>query len=999
MELLRTILIGKPPGKAPRRLLYKYILLHSINIAGIINLFVFGTVALFLHLHPLAIIDYSAGLLLLGNTVYLHLSGRTERASEITICVGFALLLYLFVTGGLNHTGHLWLFVCPPASSYLLGYKKGLLVSAGLLFVSLASVYALQAFSPIAPVYPPAFLVRFALSYSEVSIFAFFYEYVMDKARRELSERTEEIESANERLGASERRLAYALDAASDGVWDWNIRTNAGYCSPSYFRMLGYEQGELANDAQSLWIDLLHPDEREHVVATVRQCLETEGKVSMEFRMRTRDGGYKWVLSRGKVVERDEGGRPLMVVGTHTDLTARKQMEIELRTAYDEQRAIFDSATTGIVFIKDRVIVRCNRKLEELFGYTPGELIGQTTRLWYPDEATFSEVGREVIQQLTDGGLHSVEKSLVRKDKTTFRARMSAQLVDPSDYSKGLVGIVEDITGEREASEALRRAKDAAEVANLAKSAFLANMSHEIRTPMNAILGLTELALDSDAQTQGHYLAKIHGSAALLLNILDDILDFSKIEAGKIAFEKVDFRILEVMEQLHDVIGPQAEEKNLSFSTRVGSDVPEILIGDPLRLSQLLMNLVNNAVKFTERGGVEVKVDVVQVRSEDVLVKFAVTDTGVGFSEEQKLLLFRSFSQADSSTTRRFGGTGLGLAICKRLVELMGGEIDAESIPGSESTFYFVIPLGLAIGKASGTVDHRSLHNQSQTPYERLNGIRILVVEDNKINQLVIKEYLERDRASVTIAENGQEAIDLIRQKPFDAILMDVQMPVMDGLQATKLLRKDSKFAGLPIIALTANVMKSDIEKCLAAGMNDHLGKPIKKQELLEKVLRWVFPPKDRAPAETVGLAVAETTPQKSHPDVPEAFEFEKALDRLGNNTSLFMRLLSMFIAGEKDIPDRVRAAMAAGDLVLVERLTHSLKTSSANLGAMHLSQAARKIEESLRVGAGVPEGSIDQLEHTHSEAMRKFKSILDAEANSPVNAPPYEIGLQEDFR
>ena len=387
-----------------------------------------------------------------------------------------------------------------------------------------------------------------------------------------VTERTVELKAANEHIRLSEQRYEYALEASNDGIWDWNITDGTAYCSPAYYRTLGYEPGELDDLAEHHFVALMHEEDRAIILPIIQKKMETQGAYDLEFRMRAKDGRYKWIRSRGKVVARDADGHPTRAVGTASDLSAIKQTEL-----------------------------------------------------------------------------------------------------------------------------LLREAKEQAEAGSRAKSTFLANMSHEIRTPMNAVIGMTHLALKTNlTPTQRNYLQKTLSSSQHLLGILNDILDVSKIEAGKLVIENNEFKLEEplgnVADQLNDLIGA----KGLELVFDVSPDVPQNLIGDPLRLGQILLNLSSNAVKFTEQGEISVMVRTRRRTDNDVTLHFAVSDTGIGLSEEQKGLLFTSFQQADNSTTRKYGGTGLGLAISKRLVEMMGGEIGVESEAGRGSTFWFTANFALS---------------------------------------------------------------------------------------------------------------------------------------------------------------------------------------------------------------------------------------------------------------------------------------------------------------
>ncbi len=437
------------------------------------------------------------------------------------------------------------------------------------------------------------------------------------------------------------------------------------------------------------------------------------------------------------------------------------------------------------------------------------------------------------------------------KSSMTMALRSHADLFTVKSFRTLLEHEVRGRTAELQESNAklsertaeLARAKDEAEAASRFKSGFLANMSHEIRTPMNTIIGMTQLALKSERnQKQRDYLNKISLSGEHLLGVIDDILDFSKIEAGKLILEDTHFDIDNVRQTLTNLVVWKATEKNLEITFDFDPDIPRNLCGDTLRLNQILINYINNAIKFTPHGEIIIRVRKLMEQESSTLLRFEVQDTGIGITESQKKELFQPFQQADSSTSRNYGGSGLGLVISKRLAELFGGEVGVESELDKGSTFWFTAWLvkGISSPPPVNNQGEQALETRKNRDMAALEGVRILLAEDHPFNQQVVIELLENTGAIVCTANNGKEALDLLRQEQFDCVLMDAQMPVMDGLQATRFMRADAILARIPVIALTASASDEERERCLAVGMNDFVSKPFKPDSLYAAIAKWV---------------------------------------------------------------------------------------------------------------------------------------------------------------
>lgn len=647
--------------------------------------------------------------------------------------------------------------------------------------------------------------------------------------------RNQEITEA---LRVSEERSRLALKASRQGWFDLDVTTGMSTVDPIIATLLGYDNTDDLNPSLQEFQNSLHPDDRDMVLAALKQCIVHGDPVPVEYRRRKKNGDWIWFHTVGEVSLRDSQNKALRITGVHTDITERKSIENMVHAQQESMRQMLEISPIAVrvAAAAGRKVLFANQRYATLINCDPSSMVGVDPKPYYANPKDYEEIitqvgeGRTIIDK-------SVELCIPGKGAIWAMASYM-----PIDYlgEPAILGWFYDVTE-------LRKAKDFAERLARTKSEFLANMSHEIRTPMNGVIGLTELALNKASNPElRDYLDKISTSSQSLLLILNDILDFSKLEAGHMTIEHTPFDLDMVLDHLRTLFEERAQSKSLGFAITVADGTPRDLVGDAMRLQQILANLLGNAIKFTAQGYVALKVEIKQREGAQTLLTFTVKDTGIGMSAHDQTKLFQPFSQADGSITRRFGGTGLGLAISHDLLKLMGGEFHIKSQPNQGTTFSFDLMLGISTHAKASETRHRGTHEAGQLEQDlqksatSLKGARILVAEDNRINQQVVKEFLKLSGMAVTIANNGQEALDLLKTQSFDAILMDMQMPVMDGVEATKTIRSNPDYANLPIIALTAGVTQEERDSCTLSGMNDFVPKPVNPKMLIATLARWV---------------------------------------------------------------------------------------------------------------------------------------------------------------
>lgn len=981
---------------------------------------------------------------------------------------------------------------------------------------------------------------------------------------KSLDEAKTTAEHATSIMRESEQLFKRTFDQAPIGAaivgLDFRFkRVNAIFCN-----ILGYREEELLQLTPK---DITHPDDIKEGESKVRALLAGDiDKYLADKRYIHKDGYTVWGRLSLRMVS-DMEGKPQYLLPMVEDITARKQATDAVRKL---SQAVEQSPVSVIITNPHGIIEYVNPKFCEVTGYSSKEAIGQKPMILSSGEHT-TEFYKNLWDTIKSGVTWHGEMANKRKNSEIYWENVAISPIRDSDGEiTNFVAFKEDITAKKEIElaletrveelatarssmlnmmEDLEEARKNAEEATVAKSEFLANMSHEIRTPMNTISGMSHLAMRTDLTPKQHdYLSKIQLSANSLLEIINDILDFSKIEAGMLEIESVNFQLEDVMQNVSNMVTLKAQEKDLELLLSTPANIPMSLKGDPLRLGQVLVNLANNAVKFTEQGEIIISVEFEKEEDGRATLRFYVRDTGIGMTEEQMSKLFRAFSQADTSTTRRYGGTGLGLAISKQLVGKMGGEITVDSLDGEGSTFSFTSVFGLqtkqkrekrfiprqlsglrvlvvddceasrtvlremlepfqvkvavarsgeeglillkkaSLGKRpfdlilmdwkmpgmDGMEASRRIKNDTRldkipivimvtaygreevkyqaeaiglegflnkpvtsstmldtimqvldieaeegavvaakmaTVYDQLKniqGARVLLVEDNKSNQQVAREILEQAGLVVEIANNGKEAIEVALNNEYDAILMDIQMPVMDGKEATKKIRKHELSADeakpielktpIPIIAMTANAMTGDQEKSLAAGMNDHITKPIEPERLLATLVQWIKPKGDRQQStassrqsgDTLGITMEICEPLR-HRKVEEAqrvdfpiiipgIDIETGLKRVAGNKKLYLDLLRDFLGENEHFLDQVLDALNDNDRVTAQRLAHTMNGVSGNIGALELQEKALELEIGIKEQAENVHARLDDIWMTLQAVMENIYHALPKE-------------------
>lgn len=628
-----------------------------------------------------------------------------------------------------------------------------------------------------------------------------------------------------EELLLAEKRWNYALSNNQEGVWDLNILTKDIYFSPQLKKMLGYTDEEI-KPSQSEWQRLIHLDDIDNSRALLRKHIEGESnKFETVYRLLCKDGTYKWIYCTGRICEYDNKQNPIRIIGTHTDITERKVVQDTLLRSQQLLNSINQNISEGIYRQeKNGKLVYLNKSFVSLFGYlSADEILRLNTPFIFKDEIDKKILADELEK---NGFFSNKEIRFIKKDGAFFWGLISCRLINDEKGVQFYDGAIRDITQIKQIEQELIIAKNVAEKASIAKSEFLSNMSHEIRTPMNSVIGISNILLEEDPRAdQLENLNLLKFSAETLLGLINNILDFSKIESGKIELEEIPIDINVLVNSI--IQSHTIEAKQKSIDLNYTSVVTGIYLTDPTYLSQILNNLLSNAIKFTENGYVKLTVSVVDYTFETSTLYFSIKDTGIGIDENKLPLIFDSFAQENRDTTRMYGGTGLGLTITKRLLEMMDSNIEVLSEKGKGSTFSFKLKLHKSSDIFKKQIEYKG---------NELDGMNVLLVEDNQMNVLLIKKILTRWKANIDIANSGNIAIQNVRNKKYDLILMDLHMPEMDGYETTKNIKSTNP--DIPIFAITADAFSETKAKALATGMCDFITKPFNPDELYTKIAK-----------------------------------------------------------------------------------------------------------------------------------------------------------------
>ncbi|RKE04694.1 PAS domain S-box protein [Marinifilum flexuosum] len=668
-------------------------------------------------------------------------------------------------------------------------------------------------------------------------------ENILEESSQELfnvnRELKKNLESKSAEAKTTSSRLEAIVDNINEVIFQANIEGEWMYLNPAWTKMTGFD---LLSSIGTNVYEFVHPDDIELCRLKLKYLLEHKEKTNhFEVRFVTKSGSYKWCEIEERLII-GEDGKATGLSGFIKDISQRKSLEEEKNETDEKFRMIFEKSSVAYLIIKESRFLDCNQACLDLFGVKyRSNFIGKFVKDFSPefqaDGSRSSDKAMDFIYQAREKGFNKFDWIHMKEDGMEFPVEV---ILNPVQLAEGNIHFValNDLSERKRVESELIAAKEKAEGATKAKAQFLSTMSHEIRTPMNAVIGVTHLLSENDPrEDQLSNLNILKLSADNLMTLINDILDFSKIEAGKIELEKIDFNFRNFISNVTAGFFMKAKEKDLEFIVEIDPKIPAHLTGDPTRLSQIITNLCCNAIKFTDEGRVLLKADFKGGSDDKVNIQFEINDTGIGIPADKKDQIFESFSQADSNTTRLYGGTGLGLAITGKLIELMQGSIDVESEAGKGTSFFVNVSLKISL-KSQPKLSFSDRHF---TGCEKLKGMHVLVAEDNPMNVLIIKQFLKKWDVTYDIAKNGKIAFEKVQEADYDMVLMDLQMPEMDGYDASENIRKleGEKYQELPIIAVTASAFNEIRAKVMSAGMTDFVTKPINPEELYVKLEKY----------------------------------------------------------------------------------------------------------------------------------------------------------------
>jgi len=781
-----------------------------------------------------------------------------------------------------------------------------------------------------------------------------------------VSIRTEitELKLLTEKIASSEAQYRSVVNGVREVIFQTDANLQFTFLNPAWSQITGLNVDATIGRRLP---EFMNSEDRRNLLIQVHEHLATDKAIKhCEMRYVHRDASLRY-LEIDAQIETDAFGNIAGLAGTINDVTERRMAMELLREQLELVDALFESIPLPVVMKGvDGRYQRFNKAYCEMLDRTPDQLLGKTAndmpdgiaavKHREMDEALLAAPGSRTYELRQKVGHGRYIDALISK----------ATLCDNEGNVKGLVGTIVDISDRKQAERVMQTAMEVAESANSAKSDFLANMSHEIRTPMNGIIGMTDLVLETDlASTQREQLEVVRSSADALLNIINDILDFSKIEAGKLDIESVPFEFDRIMTDTLRPLALRAQQAGLDFVVQNNINVAGWLVGDPGRIGQVLINLVGNAIKFTRHGKIVIRAESLEHDAEKARIRVSVEDTGIGIPYGQQTAIFEAFAQEDASTTRKYGGTGLGLSITRRLVQIMGGRIDVQSEPGHGAVFSFelTLPLDRRVARAL----REKPADQTAAASAAAPVLKVLLVEDNSVNQMLAKTLLLKRGHEVTIAEDGEVALALHAISEFDVILMDMQMPVMDGITAAKKIRA-REAAGArrtPIIAMTANAREVDRNRCIDAGMDDYISKPFKREVLFELLSRYCHADVGKSAASIVDgdplISLLAASESRIDSGLFEDFDYGYAIESADSEVVSLIAVHFLEHA-PLQIAD-IRSAWQTNNLPKLRRLAHSLGGLFASFNAKPLMDVCQRIEQLAAAGDTNVEEQLGQLD------------------------------------